>query len=116
MGYYIVHDAGRVDGKPVRIGKSPSSFGETAVAADRLTVAEDGDVISFYLRGEDGLWTFVQYSRDQVWRDQRGVWQIKDQQQPFYAGRASGPPPPTAKLCQSLSHALDAAAKTPLHR
>ena len=113
-----MHDVIREFGEPLRTGPpgSRSPAGEKRVTASRLTVAEDDDIISFYLRGDDGLWTFVQYTRDQVWRDERGVWQVREREQPFYAGRASGPPEPVAKLCPLLSRALDEATKAPFRR
>ena len=81
-------------------------------AASRVTVTEYEHFISFSLENYEGQQIFIQYRRDQVWRDEAGVWQVKNAQQPFYTSRSAAPQPPEVKLCPAILSAFHAKLAT----
>ena len=73
------------------------------------TVSEFDHFVSFAIEGPDGKQVFVQYSRDQVWLDENGVWQVRASEKPFYVGRSAPAQAPQAKIGPAILSALAAA-------
>jgi hypothetical protein len=76
--------------------------------ASPVTVTEYGHLISFLLENCEGQRIFVQYRLDQVWRDEDGVWQVKEGHQPFYTSCSAAVRQPTVKLSPAISLTLRA--------
>ena len=81
-------------------------------ALSPVMVTEYDHFISFSLENYEGQQIFVQYRRDQVWRDADGVWQVKEGQRPFYASGSTAPQQFEAKLCPDILLAFRATLAT----
>jgi len=79
--------------------------------ANSVTVTEYDHFISFSVANCEGEQIFVQYHRDQVWRNEDGVWQVTAGEPPYYSARSSSASQPEVKLSHAVILALQEASK-----
>ena len=80
------------------------------IGGGELSVMEYDHFVSFSLKEADGGEVIVQYTRDQVWLDDAGVWQLGAAQEPFYVWRSARPSVVRPRLCPAIRRALSTAA------
>lgn len=70
-------------------------------------VTEYDHFVSFVVEHDQGARTLVQYREGQVWKDDNGVWQIRDDQKPYYVCHVPSKPRKVASaaLVQAIEQA-----------
>ena len=79
--------------------------------AHSVTVTEYDHFISVSIANCEGEQIFVQYHRDQVRRNEDGVWQVTEGETPYYSARSSSASQPEVKLSPAVILALQEASK-----